>query len=497
MTLNDSHRADLLARAHRIVDAAAAASRELDQDEEAELARLDAALTTGNLSPAERVRGLAAELTRISEAKAGSERPATPNMAASRELAVGRLRALAAELLGGPGLPDSQRELLRALRATPRPRDAAGLDGYHAVMARFADELARQLRLNEQTAATAEIRAMADPIIAAASAAQEHRNMNTYTSDLPGLWAEFRGAGFAAREVMPSRDLEHRALSTSSSTVPTSFYDRVVVYERTFTPMLNPDVVTIITSTSGEDFTIPRLTADAAGGGTVTAEGGTINAVDPTISSVVLSPFKYASINLWSAELDQDGISEIEDLIARSTARDLGLGAGAHLTTGTGTVQPNGIVTQATNGGTATGTAQTGGASYIAWPDLVGLYGSLAAPYRAAGSWMMSSDALSHVLSFRDDSGMPIWSLGRDDRIRILGKPIFENPAMEALGSASKSVLFGDLSRYIVRRVSPARVEISRDYKYDTDQVALKVVERLDGALVDTAAVKYLVSANT
>lgn len=78
-------------------------------------------------------------------------------------------------------------------------------------------------------------------------------------------------------------------------------------------------------------------------------------------------------------------------------------------------------------------------------------------------------------------------------REQVEGRPVVENPAMEAVASASKSVLFGDMSRYCGRRVSPTRAELSKDYKFDTDQVALKVVERLDGALVDTAAVKYLV----
>lgn len=315
----------------------------------------------------------------------------------------------------------------------------------------------------------------------------------TPESSLAGLWSEYRERGFAARDF----PLQTRALATSSHLVEGSYAARVLAYQRTFTPMLNPEVVTISTSASGESFTIPRLTTDTATGGTITAQAGTINAADPTISSVVLTPFKYASISLWSAELDADAVYEIEDLIARSTARDLGLGAGVHLTTGTGTTQPFGIVTQATNGGTAAGTAVSGGDAFFGWPDLIDLYGSVAAPYRSQGAYMMSPDALAKVLTWRDSSGHPIWDLGSGGRLTILGRPVYENPAMAAVASASKSVLFGDLSRYVVRRVTPLRIELTRDYKFDTDQVALKTVERLDGNLVDTAAVAYLVSANT
>jgi HK97 family phage major capsid protein len=68
---------------------------------------------------------------------------------------------------------------------------------------------------------------------------------------------------------------------------------------------------------------------------------------------------------------------------------------------------------------------------------------------------------------------------------------------MAAVASASKSVAFGDFKRYFVRRVLPVRVEVSKDYKFNTDQIAVKVVERVDGDLIDTNAIAYLVSDNT
>ena len=48
----------------------------------------------------------------------------------------------------------------------------------------------------------------------------------------------------------------------------------------------------------------------------------------------------------------------------------------------------------------------------------------------------------------------------------------------------------------VVAEGGPMQVEISRDYKWSTDQVSIKVRRRLDGDLLDTGAVKYLVSAD-
>jgi len=52
---------------------------------------------------------------------------------------------------------------------------------------------------------------------------------------------------------------------------------------------------------------------------------------------------------------------------------------------------------------------------------------------------------------------------------------------MAALASASKSFAFGWFKAYTAQRVAPMRVELSRDFKFQNDQLALKVVERWDG----------------
>lgn len=296
----------------------------------------------------------------------------------------------------------------------------------------------------------------------------------------------------------PSAPWEERALSGNAGTAfGSTFYDRVTVYERTLIPVLQ--VATVLETPRGEPIILPRLTTDVATGGTVTAEATGIAEVDPTISQVTLNAFKYAAITLWSQELDQDNVIGLEDLIARSTARDLSLGYGAHLTTGTGTTQPNGIINAAGNGGTAGGTS-TGSATdtFFSPYDLVSLFYGLAAPYRSVGTWLVSTTAAAKMRGFRDSNKSFIWEPGINNEgvDRFLGRPVLENPGMAAVASASKSVAFGDASRYFVRR-TPFRVQVSDQYRYSTDQLAIKTVVRLDGNLVDTAGFKYLVSANT
>lgn len=296
-------------------------------------------------------------------------------------------------------------------------------------------------------------------------------------------------------------DPEFRALqSAGGSAIPVSFYDIVTVYLRYETPMFDGGVIKLLETPTGNNITLPRLTADQAFGGTVTAEAGAITEADPTLSSVTLESFGYKGITLWSAELGQDQVIGLDDLIGQSLARELTLDMAGVLTTGDGSSKPNGIVSAAGNGGTATGTAGNSTLDTFFGPaDVIDLKYSVAQGYRARGTYMVSTTALQKMRKFRDNNRnflfQPSLTAGVPDTFD--GSRVVENPDMAAVASATRSVIFGDLSRYFVRRVVPVRIDISTDYKFASDQLAIRLVERIDGDLIDTAAVRFMVSANT
>ena len=375
---------------------------------------------------------------------------------------------------------------------TPEEREQvermdADYDAYAAEEKRVADRLAL-------VAATDALRADLAPRVETARA--ERRD----ASDAEMLRRMFREKT-GEFESRPSNGFgqESRALGIATASVPVTFYDAVTVYERTFTPMLNGSIVTILNTPTGEAMTMPQLTADVSVSGTLTAEAGGITESDPTLASVTLNTYKYGITNLWSAELDIDNGINLMDLVARTTARSLAIAIGGQLTTADGSSKPNGIVNAATNGGTANGTAAgTSLDTFIAAADLIDLKYGRAEPYRQVGAWMVSNTMLAKMRKFRDSTGQFLWnsSIAAGAPPTFDGDPVYENPGMAAVASASKSVLYGDFSRYFVRRC-PIRVDLSRDYKFSTDQLALRTIERVDGDLLDTIAVAYLVSANT
>lgn len=308
-------------------------------------------------------------------------------------------------------------------------------------------------------------------------------------SDRDILRAMFRGE---SRELNSQVSVESRALATSANTVPTSFADFVVVYQRTLNPTYG--LATVIRTSTGEGITVPRLTADTATPSTLIAEAGTIPLADPTISSITLNAYKYGSITKWSSELGNDNAVNLEQLVATSTARDLGLNVGTALTTGDGSSKPNGFINAASNGGTAAGSA------FFDADDLISLFYGRAQPYRMSpgAAFQVSNSALQKIRKFKGTDGNYLWqpSLQAGQPDLVLGKPIFENPAMASVASASKSVAFGDFSAYLVREVVPMNVVLSSEFAFQTDEIAVRTTWRIDGDLPDVAAIAYLVSAN-
>ncbi len=380
------------------------------------------------------------------------------------------------------------RDLSPEERASLDETDAA-IDGYAAEEKRVKDTAAKMQAAD----------ALRTDIEKAVAETRAEKVDGTPASDADLFRAMISGAEKGLYGEARAYDSQYstRALSGNVGTaIPTTFADFVTVYARTLSPMF--EVATTVNTTSGNPIVFPRLTADTLAGGTVTAEAAGITEGDPTISQVTLTAFKYAFTTLYSWELGNDEVIGLESLLAEAIARPLGINLGSYFTLGTGTTQPQGFLPVATNGGTGLGTANnTANDKYWAAADLVDLLYSLPVPYRRNSSWMTPSTGVARMRKFRDSTGQFIWAPGniaQGQPDTFLGIPVYENPAMVAVGSVTTSLAVGDFSKYIIRQAGPMRVDISDQYKFSTDQLALRVITRADGNLPDTTAIRFLVS---
>ena len=294
-----------------------------------------------------------------------------------------------------------------------------------------------------------------------------------------------------------SATFEHRDITTGSTgaPVPTNFYDRLVEQLVIQGPMLDGNVVTILTTDSGNNLQVPRQSGFTAPA--ITSEGSSISESDPTFSAfITLGAFKYAATMQLSREVVDDSGINLLDFIARQAATGMGTAVNAGLTTGTGTTQPKGIVAASTLGVTG----GTGVAGVPTADNLIDLVYSVGSPYRRRGaSWQMRAATLAAIRKLKDTTNQYIWQpslqVGQPDT--LLGFPVYENPDVVATGTAAKSVIFGDASSYFVRQVRG--IEVARDDSvgFLSDLITFRITWRGDGNLPDTAAVKHYIGAAT
>jgi len=294
---------------------------------------------------------------------------------------------------------------------------------------------------------------------------------------------ELRGYTFETRDVVKT---------STGSPVPTSFFNQVIAQARLVGPML--DVATVLRTAGGENLQIPSQAGWSTAA--ITGEGTAISESDPTFNSfITLGAYKYSFLLQLSRELIEDSGVDILSFIATQTGNAIGYAVNAALTTGSGTSQPNGIVTAAASAVTGT----TSGPTFSA-DDLVTLAYSLdGAARRLPGvGWMMNTASLGVVRKLKDNSGRYIFEPSlADGNDRVLNYPVFENPAMASNASATKSVIFGHLPSYYVRMAGGLRLDRSDDYAFNTDLVTFRATMRVDGNLPQTSHVKFYKNANS
>jgi HK97 family phage major capsid protein len=282
-----------------------------------------------------------------------------------------------------------------------------------------------------------------------------------------------------------SFDFSKRALVPSDNTVPKSFFDEVFQVARLVGPML--ETSQIISTTSGEQLTIPTLTARSTA--TIKGAGAQIAESEPTFSSITLGAYKYSFLVPVANELITDAGFDISSLIAEQAGNAIGFAVNNDLTVGTGTVQPRGIVTAAGSG--ITGGTGVGGA--FTADNLIDLAYSLdGAARRLPGvGFMANSASVGAIRKLKDTAGNYLYQVGVGQPDTFAGFPIFENPAMAAVGTAgAKSVLFGHLPSYKVRTAGGIQVAQSTDYAFNEDVTTFRVTMRVDGNLTHAGHVK-------
>jgi HK97 family phage major capsid protein len=158
--------------------------------------------------------------------------------------------------------------------------------------------------------------------------------------------------------------------SAGGYTVPQGFRDVLIETLKYYGPMLTE--VDSLTTETGANLQWPT-NDDTANTGAILSENTQVTQQDLTLGTASLNAYMYTSkLVLASLQFLQDARTTWSSGCRRRLAERLGRIFNAQFTTGTGTAQPQGIVTGATVGVTGTGSfAATGGVAYTNLVDTV------------------------------------------------------------------------------------------------------------------------------
>ena len=312
--------------------------------------------------------------------------------------------------------------------------------------------------------------------------------------DYRHIYADYLRYGRQALNPEEQTELRQQATSPGSdggNLVATEFFEELMKTMQAWGPMLNPGVTRQITTSTGATLEWPTLD-DTANKGSLLGENTQDTTSQLAFGQKQLDAYKYTSgIFQVSEELLQDSAINVEQVIQEAMAERIGRIVNEHLTTGTGSGQPNGIVTAAGTGVTSAGTT-----SFTA-DELINLYHSIDPAYRNSPqmAWMFSDDTLRDIRKLKDGQGNYLWqepNLRTGEPGLFMNTPYAINQDMPDVEAGSNPIVIGDMSRYIVRRVREFAIRRLVERYADFYQVGFVGFGRFDGELIDTNAVKTL-----
>jgi HK97 family phage major capsid protein len=309
--------------------------------------------------------------------------------------------------------------------------------------------------------------------------------------------AEFRDMGVGS----PTASIPTSVL------VPQGFMHEMEVALKYYGPML--EVSRDEPTPTGAPLPWPT-TNDSSIEAELVGEGQQVDTQDLNVGNIVFGAYKLSTkLVKVSLELLQDSAFPLESYLVEQFAIRLGRKLNNLFTVGTGSSEPTGFLTAATEGvGGSSGISVIGDdnatspdpATEVGYLDLVNLEHSVDIAYRKGAIFMAHDSTIRFIQSLKDKFGRPLFgSVEEGQPYQILGYPIYPNNDLDtlALGSPDvprKTLAFGQFQKYVVRRVKDMAVLRLVERFAELGQVGFLGFARYDGNLLDagTHPIKYL-----
>jgi HK97 family phage major capsid protein len=239
----------------------------------------------------------------------------------------------------------------------------------------------------------------------------------------------------------------------------------------------------------------PTINDTATDAGLI-AESGSVTVQDMTFANAQLSAYNYASQVKVSMQLLQDNAFDLNAFLAEAMGERIARATNAAFTTGTGSSQPQGIITGSVAGKTAAS------ATAIAADDILDLIHSIDPAYRNKPTFgLMAHDnviAAIRALGLGSANDFPVFipSMEAGQPDKLFGHNIYYNNDMEsAITTGKKTLLAADFSKFVVRSAGGIQMVRLNERYMDQLEIGFVSYARKDSKVLDSRAVKHLVQA--
>lgn len=324
-------------------------------------------------------------------------------------------------------------------------------------------------------------------------------------SDDARLYAKWLRGGDKALNAEDWQHIQNTMSTTTNSeggfTVQTDVARTVLDALKSFGGMR--DVATVVQTSMGNPMSFP--TSDGTSEtGEIIAENTTATDADVAFGTKSLPVYKYSSkVVTVPFELLQDSNVDIEAFVRDRLVTRIGRITNTHFTTGSGSSQPNGIITAASAGVTAANSSSQ--VTAVTYDSIIDLIHSVDPAYRALGNcrFMMADSTVKVLRKVKDGSSRPIFVPGYEVGVpggapdTLCGYPITINQDVAAMAASAKSIAFGDFSFYYIRDVMAVEMFRFTDSAFTKKgQVGFLAWMRSGGNFIDVGgAVKLFINA--
>jgi HK97 family phage major capsid protein len=215
------------------------------------------------------------------------------------------------------------------------------------------------------------------------------------------------------------------------------------------------------------------------------SENTSISTTTARFGTLTFTPYRLNSLLYTSRELVADSAFNVVQLITRLFGEAVAREEDRVIINGSGTGQPKGILQETLSG------IDNGNDDSTLAVNVKKLPFRLGTAYRTKAKWVMNSLSLSAVATLRDSQNNFLFKEGIEGLTphRLAGYEVHEQNDMPL-----DTLLFGDFSYYYLADREQISVETTTEGAgtFEKHQVAIKVVERIDGKVALTRAFRTL-----